>query len=71
MPAIAKSKAALRACAALLDAFDPECSATERRELVQNAIDAAMEATGRPSESRPDAALLCDDWELTRDATEA
>jgi hypothetical protein len=30
-----------------------------------------MEVMGLPKEERPDAALLCDNWELVDDATEA
>jgi hypothetical protein len=63
--------AAFRACSALLQVFDPDLSGQQRRNLLQLAVDHAMEAMGLPNEQRPDAALLCDNWELITDASEA
>jgi hypothetical protein len=72
VPSFLKSQeAALKACAALLEAFNPEYSVRERRAQIQQAVDYAAAATGMAADERPDAGLLFDSWELVPDGTEA
>lgn len=51
-----RNKAAMSACLALLDAFDPDHSAAGRRKLLISALEAAMSATGHESKDSPGAA---------------
>ena len=67
MPALSETReAAIRACVALLEAFDPERTAAECRELLRVALESAMDATGMPKGERPDAGELVDCIELRK-----
>lgn len=71
MPALSDTQeAAIRACVALIEAFDPVRTAEECRALLRTALESAMDATGIPSDERPDAGDLIDCFEI-RKADEA
>lgn len=61
MPALSDThEAAIRACVALLEAFDPERTEAECRASLRTALESAMDATGVPRGERPDAGDLVD-----------
>lgn len=67
MPALRDTEAAaIRACVALLEAFDPDRSFAESRDLLRIALENAMDATAMPKHDRPDAGELIDGYELRR-----
>ena len=67
MPALSDTQeAAIRACVALIEAFDPDRTAAECRALLQAALESAMDATGMPRDRRPSADDLVDCFELRR-----
>jgi len=64
MPALTKSHtAAIRACIAPLEAFDPDRTAVQCRDLMRIAIENAMDATGLPKGRRPKVEELLDCYE--------
>ena len=67
MPALSETQAAaIRACVALIEAFDPDRSAAECRALLRTALECAMDATAVPRAERPDAGKLVDSFEMRR-----
>ncbi len=67
MPALSATQAAaIRACVALLEAFDPDRSAAECRALLRTALECAMDATAIPKAERPDPGELIASFELRR-----
>lgn len=64
MPALSETQtAAIRACVALLEAFDSDRSAAECRTLLQTALECAMDATAMPKAERPDPGELIASFE--------
>lgn len=67
MPALSEThEAAVRACVALLEAFDPDRTVAECRALLQTALECAMDAIGQPRDERPDAGDLVDCFEIRK-----
>lgn len=58
--------AAVRACVALLEAFDPNHTSRECQNFLRLALESAMDATGIPDDTRPKAEDLLDCYDFRR-----